>query len=370
MIRFCSRLMLICLFVLLLATGCTTTPSLVYPSGSQHDLPQWEWTFAAEGKTTTPATLLDGTICFATTRGLYAVDRRTGEGKWTFTPAYRISCLAISSGIVYVGSDIGHLSAVDGKTGDEIWAIRKEGSWWQGRQSVFINGFAVSDDNFYFGDRRGFFYAVDTKTGEKRWESRITYELDTSKPFPGLFLRRNYLMSDSTTSPMYYDSVVVSEQRVYFVSDDGYLYASEKETGRQLWSYHIESEMSAPPAVSGDTVYCGGWDGKLYALDSETGRQLWTTSLIAGNAVYSSFQRYRQTEHGIAVSRSGVVKSSPVVAGGTVYFGSDDGRLYAVDSSTGHEKWTFQTKGGDYFTTDDPGRDRLCGEPGWPLLCA
>jgi hypothetical protein len=37
------------------------------------------------------------------------------------------------------------------------------------------------------------------------------------------------------------------------------------------------------------------------------------------------------------------VWSSPVEAGGLVFFGSDDNFLYAVDANTGQEKWRFET---------------------------
>ena len=41
----------------------------------------------------------------------------------------------------------------------------------------------------------------------------------------------------------------------------------------------------------------------------------------------------------------GRVISSPAVAGGTVYVGSSDGHIYAVDRATGAERWKFATRG-------------------------
>src|SRR5690242_2984010 len=40
----------------------------------------------------------------------------------------------------------------------------------------------------------------------------------------------------------------------------------------------------------------------------------------------------------------GMVIGSPVVVGGQVYFGSDDGNLYAVDAETGAQKWKFEAR--------------------------
>ena len=41
------------------------------------------------------------------------------------------------------------------------------------------------------------------------------------------------------------------------------------------------------------------------------------------------------------------VYSSPVVANGIVYVGSEDKNLYAIDAVTGKEKWRFAT--GDHI---------------------
>jgi outer membrane protein assembly factor BamB len=44
---------------------------------------------------------------------------------------------------------------------------------------------------------------------------------------------------------------------------------------------------------------------------------------------------------------TGWTGSSPAVSGGVVYVGSDDGKVYALDASTGAFKWSY--------TTGDPG---------------
>jgi len=41
----------------------------------------------------------------------------------------------------------------------------------------------------------------------------------------------------------------------------------------------------------------------------------------------------------------GEVNSSPSVAAGVVYVGSDDGHLYAVEAETSQEQWHFETEG-------------------------
>jgi HEPN domain-containing protein len=71
--------------------------------------------------------------------------------------------------------------------------------------------------------------------------------------------------------------------------------------------------------VVGGTVYVGSFDNKLYAVDAATGSQRW------------------------AFDTGGSILSSPTVMGGTVYVGSYDSELYAVDAATGNQQWAFET---------------------------
>jgi polyvinyl alcohol dehydrogenase (cytochrome) len=81
------------------------------------------------------------------------------------------------------------------------------------------------------------------------------------------------------------------------------------------------------PAVVGDTIYFGGPDGTFYANDARTGRQRWTFDL---NSVAPG-------------DRLGVVWDGPSVSGGKVYFGDLRGYLYALDQRTGRLVWHTRT---------------------------
>ncbi|MBM3264830.1 MAG: PQQ-binding-like beta-propeller repeat protein, partial [candidate division Zixibacteria bacterium] len=75
------------------------------------------------------------------------------------------------------------------------------------------------------------------------------------------------------------------------------------------------------PALSGETLYIGSEDGSVYAVDTGTGETRWR------------FSAPRQ------------IRSSPVVKDNMVYAGSDDGLLYALDAQTGRKLWSFETGG-------------------------
>ncbi|MGB3082666.1 MAG: PQQ-binding-like beta-propeller repeat protein, partial [Candidatus Omnitrophota bacterium] len=61
-------------------------------------------------------------------------------------------------------------------------------------------------------------------------------------------------------------SPVVSGDTVYVGSEDGFLYALDKESGDLKWKFQTGSAVNSSPAVSGDTVYVGSEDGYVYAV--------------------------------------------------------------------------------------------------------
>ncbi len=94
------------------------------------------------------------------------------------------------------------------------------------------------------------------------------------------------------------------------------------------WKFHTNGQVISSPAVVGDTIYVGSTDHNLYALDRANGAVKW--KLETGSRV----------------------NSSPAVSGGVVYFTSYDGFLYAVDAASGKVKWKFATGGERRFTAN------------------
>ncbi len=79
----------------------------------------------------------------------------------------------------------------------------------------------------------------------------------------------------------------------------------------------------ATPAISHNVVYYGTDNGTLYALDLFTGKPLW---------------HYRV---GLIPFRKGIF-SSPAVDASCVYFGAYDGNFYALNALTGEKKWVYR----------------------------
>jgi surface protein len=91
--------------------------------------------------------------------------------------------------------------------------------------------------------------------------------------------------------------------------------------GMELWRFSAAGEYRSSPAIGFDgTVYVGSDDSRLYALDGNTGNKKW--EFVAG----------------------GSILSTPAVGvDGTIYVGSDDNKLYALSDQNGTKKWEFVT---------------------------
>jgi PGF-pre-PGF domain-containing protein len=89
----------------------------------------------------------------------------------------------------------------------------------------------------------------------------------------------------------------------------------------QLWNFTTGSFVLSSPAVINGTVYVGSEDDNVYALNADTGAPLWT------------------------FTTGGWVLSSPAVINGTVYVGSEDDKVYALNTNSGAQLWTFTTGG-------------------------
>ena len=81
-----------------------------------------------------------------------------------------------------------------------------------------------------------------------------------------------------------------------------------------------DAAPSILPAASAEAMFRNSLNRSGVYEDSNSGN-------------YSGVLWHKQT--------GGAVRSSPVIAGGIVVIGSADGNLYALDASTGYEKWRF-----------------------------
>jgi outer membrane protein assembly factor BamB len=104
--------------------------------------------------------------------------------------------------------------------------------------------------------------------------------------------------------------------------------------GELAWRFQTGDEVHSSPGIANGKVFFGSDDSHIYALDAYTGKEQWK------------------------VKTGDKVRSSPAVKDGVVYVGSGDFVLYSLDAANGQEKWQSKTYG--YFHELD--RKGICCE--------
>ena len=99
------------------------------------------------------------------------------------------------------------------------------------------------------------------------------------------------------------------------------LLAPEADAAPFVWATPTGGAVTSSPAVAGGLVYVGSADRRLYAINATSGEVVW--SALTG----------------------GSIDSSPAVVDGFAYVGSDDGRVSALVAATGQFAWQTITGG-------------------------
>ena len=120
-------------------------------------------------------------------------------------------------------------------------------------------------------------------------------------------------------------TAIADDGTTYWGSLDLFVYALDKN-GQQVWRTPTLGFIVSSPALSKDmsTLYIGSFDGQLHALDAKTGAPKW--AFQTGDHVYSS--------PALEEDAGGAVKA--------LYIASSDGIVYKVDPD-GNQVWQYDT---------------------------
>ncbi len=123
-------------------------------------------------------------------------------------------------------------------------------------------------------------------------------------------------------------SPAYSKHRLYIVNlVPGHIVKLDAKTGKIVWKHSLPGRAESSPLVIGRTVYFGCEDGNLYALSTISGNVRWATSL------------------------GGPIKSAPAYYGGNLYVGDYGGYMNAVDAKTGRLEWQSGSLGQGFGTS-------------------
>jgi outer membrane protein assembly factor BamB len=145
------------------------------------------------------------------------------------------------------------------------------------------------------------------------------------------------------TNGSVFSSPAVAGGVIYVGSGDGNLYAVDLESGGLKWKFPTASRIPSSPAVDAGVVFFVSYDGSLYAVDTTTGKKKWSFK-TGGERRYAGKHLHGSVPMAETMPDPfDFFLSSPTIVNGTVYFGSGDGNIYALDEAAGTLKWKFQT---------------------------
>jgi eukaryotic-like serine/threonine-protein kinase len=261
-----------------------------------------------------------GTIYYTTRHGLTALSQEDGKVLWNCTrvaDATESSPLIVKDRII-VADYSGKVSAVD-FDGNLIWqhdiaadAPPSPPGFDAARarmgDSAARPRTAASDETAIFQPifDQSRIAVIDLKAGRRRWS----------------FQAKGWIYGEPT----------VTDDRVFFGSQDGHLYCLDKKRKTLLWTFATKSRIEAGVAVQDGSVFVGSCDGRFYRVNAETGKEVWS---------------YRTSESkGVRTA----IYSAPLCTEDAVYFGSFDGHLYCLKIDHGELKWRIQTLEGSEIT--------------------
>jgi outer membrane protein assembly factor BamB len=340
------------------------------------DMEDMSWSFKTNGGIASSPIIVDNTIFFGSKDGnLYAIDLDTKLEIWHYNSNGPILCQpAIFNNSIFFSSNEVYFS-LDINSGKELWkydtkadAAQKER---KDRWDYHDSSPVVDNNVVYFGSALGRVFGFDVSTGEVVWEfatidasivrhtplinDGILYVGDWNGKYYAVDIKTNKAIWTQTFSGSFHSSSTIFEDTLYFGGRDSRFNAVEIATGNIKWSYPPGSWASGDPIVAEGILYFPTSDSKLvYATNIENGSTIkkyqiyknsFARSVIVDNILYiTSGDAYEEPGTGKVQAfeldgdgksiwevnvDTGAVYTTPVIQNGMIYFGSEDGSLYA-----------------------------------------
>ncbi len=202
----------------------------------------------------------------------------------------------LEAGYAYAASANGEIVKLDATNGKQVWRVNAG--------EELSGGVGVGGSLVLVGTKKGVVYAYDIE-GKLQWKSKLSSEI--------------------LSAPKYFDGIVITR------TGDSRIYGINANDGSRKWVYDRTSpaltlRSSAGVVVDGGAVYAGFGGGKLIAIRADNGKLLWEASVAQPKGV---------TE----IERIADITSLPVVDGPLVYAVAYQGKIAAIDRTSGRVVW-------------------------------
>ena len=216
------------------------------------------------------------------------------QEQWIVQTGAGIYCSpAVEKDKVFVGDDLGRLTAYALKNGKKLWSFQS------GKRIVGTP--AVSEGIVVFGSADCKIYGLDAQNGNLLWT------VEAAEPVLG--------------------AVTIENSIAYIGASDHTFRAVNIRTGEVKWAFAgVRGYIETKPLVTDNKVIFGAWDNTLYALNKADGKELWKWT------------------GGLTRMHFSPAAVWPVAADGKVFMTDPQRAMTAIDIETGNTVWrTFQS---------------------------
>ena len=239
----------------------------------------------------------------------------------------------LRNGILYIPTESGRIEVVDADQGLLTRTLQTDDRRIWGSPAATSSTIFVGDlDN-------GVTVAFDLSTGELLWQQEISgpsaadLALDGDLLLVGAFDQHIHALEVTRSGEERWAfqgdgwsmaEPLVRQGVVYAVTMNGFVYALDRDSGAEIWSFAEETaEFRAAPVIVGNSLVAVARDGRVFALRLADGVLQWSQDVIDGgdvngNALVSGTDLFIITsEHNLVrvdVATSGAFQNVPLAA--------------------------------------------------------
>ncbi len=296
-----------------------------------------KWVYASDANVISTPAVTDRLVIFGNSLGrIDAVNFSNGKKQWSYPTGNAIySSPAVSNNRLVMGSGDGNIYCLSADKGELIWQFKTQAA---------VLGCPLIDHNIvYIGGSDHHFRALDLNTGKELWNF-------------------NGLDGPVVSTPVLYKNTII------FGAWDRNLYALDATNGKMVWKWNNGSTVrnyspaACIPVIKDDVIYIVAPDRYLTAIDLPTGITLWRSneSTVRESIGISADGRYiygktmNDTIVAFPTSREKQtvawkldcgfgyehVPSMLIEKDGLVFFGTKNGKVYAINPITRQRIWT------------------------------
>ena len=286
------------------------------------------WTYEAGDSIESSAAIVGGTVFIGSQKGeLVSLNLENGSVYWKFSTGSPIgeSSPAYGAGVVYIGDLGGWLNAVNASDGKKVWAFKTNGEI---KSSPVVLG-----DRLLIGSYDENLYCLSTRNGSVLWKFK-------------------------TNGPVH-STPSITDGMAFIAGCDEVFRAIRISDGKEVFNVSSGSYTGASPALRDGAAFYGTFDNEVLSVNLDQKQIVWryehpqrkfpfysSAAVTASRVVVGGRDKL---VHGISLAGKGVwtfatrarVESSPAIAGGRVFVGSNDGRFYVLNLNTGTKLWEF-----------------------------